>query len=446
MLNFAAKSVYDLHFPPLVNFFTSRGVETLTPVGYYALMGTLAITAILTLLNVLTGIGSDERQEREECFRNAFGIAMTGAASFYTLLYAELYVFRTGAWMVLLPALIIGGAYFFRRRRMTRRKQAKEELHRKKGPKQITNPTINFDDFKKKEKTARPQEIPLPEKKPQRTKQKRKEGSALEELESLIGLESVKTIVRNMAALVQINQMRKKAGLLALAMNNHMVFTGNPGTGKTTVARLIGAIFFDAGLLPHGKVTEIGARDLVGEYIGQTVPKVDGIVAKAMGGVLFIDEAYSLVQKETRNDFGQEAIARLLTHIDDYRDQFIVIMAGYTKEMDEMLTFNPGMQSRMKTRIHFPDYGADELARIFELECKNKQFFLTNDAREKVSRLCAQMHAGKKRHFGNGRAMRNAFESAVEKQAIRLVNKKPTRRDLQTFCATDIPALDELNW
>ena len=194
------------------------------------------------------------------------------------------------------------------------------------APKRSTIPPVDFDDFDEDEQMPKQKAAPLPAKTgPARTGTKTK-ISALEELDSLIGLTNVKKKVRDKHALVKSNQMRKRAGLAPMAMNHHMVFTGNPGTGKTTVARILGEIFLEAGLLSSGHVVEIGARELVGQYTGQTLPKVDKIVAKAMGGVLFIDEAYSLLPKDPIRDFGPEALARLLQHIDDYFDQFMSVI------------------------------------------------------------------------------------------------------------------------
>lgn len=295
--------------------------------------------------------------------------------------------------------------------------------------------------------TSRPQAaLPPASKAPAHTARKGV-SNPMKELDSLIGLSSVKEQVRDMAAFAKNNQQRKRKGLPPLVTSQHMVFTGNPGTGKTTVARIVGEIYRELGLLSKGHFTEIGGRDLIAEYIGQTTGKVREIVSEALDGILFIDEAYALVPTDSSKDFGPEALAALIKLMDDNRDRLIVIMAGYGDEMDIMLKTNPGLQSRMKTRIRFPDYKADELGMIFELQCNQQEYLLTHDARMKASTLFAQMHAARDEHFGNGRAVRNAFERCAVKQARRLVEKRaPSKRDLQTFFANDIPALDELDW
>lgn len=269
----------------------------------------------------------------------------------------------------------------------------------------------------------------------------------LEKLESLIGLENVKKQVHDVIALTKLRKHREQAGLPDIGMSQHMVFTGNPGTGKTTVARIIGDIYRQHGLLKKGHFVETGGRDLIAQYVGQTADKVRTIVEEALDGVLFIDEAYALVPGDSFRDFGPEAVATLLKLMEDHRDRLIVIIAGYENEMERMLNTNPGLKSRFKTKIDFPDYDAKELKMIFEHLCHENNLKCTLEASLTSFLAFLNMHQNRGEHFGNGRAVRNAFDRCVMNQARRLAQKtNPTNEELQTLEITDIPAFSDLDW
>lgn len=276
---------------------------------------------------------------------------------------------------------------------------------------------------------------------------KKRANGAKAELDQLIGLGSVKQQVSDVIDLTRVQALRKKRGLPKVEMSQHLVFTGNPGTGKTTVARIIGEIYRELGLLSSGHFTETDRAGLVAGYIGQTAEKTENVINEAMDGVLFIDEAYSLAPKGTPNDFGQEAIATLIRMMENHRDRLIVILAGYENEMERLLTSNPGLKSRFKTKIDFPDYEPDELFAIFEHLAAEGAYTLSHEASHKAEALFSEMHAGRGEAFGNGRSVRNAFDRALANQARRLASiKRPSRKQLQLITAEDIPALAELSF
>lgn len=267
------------------------------------------------------------------------------------------------------------------------------------------------------------------------------------ELDGLIGLKSVKQQVRDVTSLASVQALRTRKGLPKVDMSQHLVFTGKPGTGKTTVARIIGSIYRELGLLSSGHFTEIDGRGLIAEYIGQTAAKTEKVIGEAMDGVLFIDEAYTLAPEDIPNDFGAEAIATLIKKMEDNRDRLIVILAGYEKEMDRLLASNPGLKSRFKTKIEFPDYDPAELHAIFAHIAAEQAYVLSSEANKETEALFAEMHRCRGEEFGNGRSVRNAFERAVMNQARRLAsNRRPNRKQLQLIKAEDIPALTELSW
>ena len=260
----------------------------------------------------------------------------------------------------------------------------------------------------------------------------------LAELDALIGLTSVKAEVRLVANLLQIQRLRRRRNLPVAESSRHLVFTGNPGTGKTTVARVLAELYWELEVVAQGQLVETDRAGLVAGYVGQTALKVTGVFTSALGGVLLIDEAYALAQGGDA-DFGQEAIATLVKLVEDHRDDVVVIAAGYPEEMEEFIDSNPGLRSRFPKTIEFPDYTDDELVQIFESLCKQSRYQCDDAARAKLKTLF-RAHP-RTRGFGNGRLARNLFEDAVARQASRLVElADPTDEQLLTLTAEDVPS------
>ncbi|MBR6195047.1 MAG: AAA family ATPase [Prevotella sp.] len=249
------------------------------------------------------------------------------------------------------------------------------------------------------------------------------ETDPYEELDNLIGLDEVKKEVRSLANFVKLQKQRKDQGLKSPKMSYHLVFTGSPGTGKTTVARIVARIYKDLGILKKGHTVETDRSGLVGQYIGQTAPKTNQIVDSAMNGVLFIDEAYALVPEHSTQDYGQEAISTLLKRMEDNRDSLVVIIAGYSNEMQRFIDSNPGLQSRFTRYINFPDYTAEELVRIFYMYMKKNEYTLSKEADAMLREKLEYAVAHKDRNFGNARYVRNIFEKTIEQQANRLAKQ-----------------------
>lgn len=241
----------------------------------------------------------------------------------------------------------------------------------------------------------------------------------LANLSSLIGLSIVKEEVNSLINVVKMRKIRQQRGLTVAPSALHMIFTGNPGTGKTTVARIIAEIYRDIGLLTKGHLVEVDRSSLVEKYVGHTAKKVSEIVESALGGILFIDEAYSLAQPG-ENDFGKEAIDALVKLMEDNRENLIVIVAGYTDEMQKFINSNTGLQSRFPTTIHFQDYSSAELFQIFENLCEIRGYKLTENASEKVIALINKESETDSKKFGNGRGVRNIFERIEKNQLNRL--------------------------
>ena len=244
-----------------------------------------------------------------------------------------------------------------------------------------------------------------------------------EELEDLIGLDNVKQEVKSLANFVKLQKQRQEKGMKTPKMSYHLVFTGSPGTGKTTVARIVARIYKDLGILKTGHTVETDRSGLVAEYVGQTATKTNAIVDSALNGVLFIDEAYALVPENASNDYGQEAISTLLKRMEDDRDKLVVIIAGYTNEMKRFIDSNPGLQSRFNRYINFPDYTAKELVRIFHMYMKKNQYTISDEADEMLKEKLDYAVEHKDRNFGNARYVRNVFEKSIQMQANRLEGK-----------------------
>ncbi|HLL32496.1 MAG TPA: right-handed parallel beta-helix repeat-containing protein [Streptomyces sp.] len=262
----------------------------------------------------------------------------------------------------------------------------------------------------------------------------------LGELDALVGLESVKREVRALTDMIEVGRRRQQAGLKAASVKRHLVFTGSPGTGKTTVARLYGEILASLGVLEKGHLVEVSRVDLVGEHIGSTAIRTQEAFERARGGVLFIDEAYALSPEDAGRDFGKEAIDTLVKLMEDHRDAVVVIVAGYTAEMERFLSVNPGVASRFSRTITFGDYGPEELLRIVEQQAEEHEYRLAPGAAEALLKYFTAIPKGPT--FGNGRTARQTFEAMVERHASRVAQfDEPSKDDLSLLYAEDLPDL-----
>ncbi len=276
------------------------------------------------------------------------------------------------------------------------------------------------------------QQAPAGEKKP--------ETDPMEDLNELIGLTGIKHDVRELYDFTKIQKLRKDAGMKTVPVSMHLVFTGNPGTGKTTVARILARLYKQIGVLSTGQLVECDRSGLVAGYVGQTAVKTQKKIEEAMGGVLFIDEAYSLARSADQGtDFGQEAIDTILKAMEDHRDEFVVIVAGYTKPMETFIHSNPGLQSRFNKFIEFPDYTVDELLAIFDLNCRKYEYVPDPEAREQVKTLLMLRKAQMPENFANAREVRNLFETIITNQARRIaVLEHPTKEEMQRITLEDL--------
>ena len=266
---------------------------------------------------------------------------------------------------------------------------------------------------------------------------KEPETDPMEELDGLVGLTTIKHDVKELMAFVKIQKMREEAGLKAVPVSLHLVFTGNPGTGKTTVARIIARLYKQIGVLQKGQLIEVDRSGLVAGYVGQTALKTQEQIQKALGGILFIDEAYALAQKD--DAFGQEAINTLLKAMEDHRKDLVVIVAGYTKPMEKFIDSNPGLKSRFNKYIEFPDYTIDELMEIFELNCKKYDYVIEEDAKKQVRARLVSKKMQMRENFANAREVRNMFEDIITNQARRVAAMEaPTHDDMMKITVMDL--------
>ena len=258
----------------------------------------------------------------------------------------------------------------------------------------------------------------------------------LAELDGYIGLQTVKEEVHNLINMASVYQLRRQHDLPTTDMSLHLVFTGNPGTGKTMMARMMARIYRSLDILSRGQLVEVDRSGLVAGYVGQTAIKTQKVIEKAMGGVLFIDEAYAL-NGRSENDFGQEAIDTILKAMEDHRDDLVVIVAGYTDLMDRFIHSNPGLESRFNRFLLFDDYTTDEMVEIFRMQCKKGCYQLTEEAQPLIRDYIAEESADDS--FGNARGVRNLFEHVLVAQNNRLATmEKITREDLMTITADDV--------
>jgi hypothetical protein len=257
-------------------------------------------------------------------------------------------------------------------------------------------------------------------------------ADAQAELDQLIGMLNVKNEVRTLSNFLRMQQHRAQAGLPVMNLSLHMVFAGNPGTGKTTVARIVGQLLSGLGILKSGHVVETDRSGLVAEYAGQSGPKTNKTIDEAMDGVLFVDEAYSLVSDQGEDAFGNEAVQALLKRMEDDRDRLVVILAGYPEPMDQLLKSNPGLTSRINTKFTFEDYNASDLGRIFEVLCRRNRFEFTAETQARLLLGFQWLYDHRDEHFGNGRMVRNTFENALRQLANRISGIAPLTEELLT--------------
>lgn len=261
----------------------------------------------------------------------------------------------------------------------------------------------------------------------------------LENLEQLIGLNTVKEKVRDLIAYQKVQKMRREQGLHVPKHTLHLAFMGNPGTGKTTVARIIGHIYKKLGLLSKGHFVEVSRTDLIAGYQGQTALKVKKVINKALGGVLFIDEAYSITENENSDSYGRECLTELTKALEDYREDLVVIVAGYTEPMKQFFDSNPGLKSRFNTFVMFDDYTGDELFRIFEKMCKEDDYEMSTEVVSSLKGIFSEKANVGIRNFANGRYVRNVYEDMVMNHARRVIKEKnPSLKQLEVFEMEDI--------
>ena len=260
----------------------------------------------------------------------------------------------------------------------------------------------------------------------------------LNELDSLVGLEKVKKDVHSLLNFIKVAKIRKEKGLKVPTISYHLVFTGNPGTGKTTIARLVAQLYYKMGILAKGQLVETDRSALVAGYLGQTAIKTQKVIQEALGGVLFIDEAYSLAG-EGEDSYGKEAIETLLKGMEDHRDDLVIIVAGYDELMHKFIDSNPGLRSRFNKFFHFPDYNGDDLLKIFERFCKSNGYCISDEVSADLLKQFHAMYEKREEHFGNARTVRNIFETAICCQADRIASlSEMSDEDLIVLTQSDI--------
>lgn len=260
----------------------------------------------------------------------------------------------------------------------------------------------------------------------------------LDELNALVGLEEVKNKVQDLIVYQKVQKMRRENNLHSTKNTLHLAFTGNPGTGKTTVARIVGRIYKQIGLLSKGHFIEVSRTDLIAGYQGQTALKVKKVIEQAKGGVLFIDEAYSITENDHSDSYGRECLTELTKALEDYREDLVVIVAGYTDPMKKFFESNPGLKSRFNTFIEFDDYSPDELDRILISMCKNNDYTLDDAAKDKIHLYFVDQISSKDENFANGRLVRNLYDDLVMNHARRVIKiTNPEREELSKIKAED---------
>lgn len=238
---------------------------------------------------------------------------------------------------------------------------------------------------------------------------------------------------------IKVTKIREARGMKIPTISYHLVFTGNPGTGKTTVARLVAKLYYQMGILPKGQLVEADRSALVAGYVGQTAIKTQQVIQQALGGVLFIDEAYSLANDSEQDSYGKEAIETILKAMEDHRNELVVIVAGYDALMHKFIDSNPGLSSRFSKYFYFPDYTGEELLKIFERFCKTNGYTLESGVEESLLKTFTALYDTREEHFGNARAIRNIFEKAINCQADRIAGQNSfTDTDLETLTAVDL--------
>lgn len=260
----------------------------------------------------------------------------------------------------------------------------------------------------------------------------------LEELSALVGLEKVKNKVQDLIVYQKVQKMRQEKNLYSSRNTLHLAFIGNPGTGKTTVARIVGRIYKQIGLLSKGHFVEVSRTDLIAGYQGQTALKVKKVIEQARGGVLFIDEAYSITENDNSDSYGRECLTELTKALEDYREDLVVIVAGYTEPMNKFFESNPGLKSRFNTFIEFDDYSPNELDNILYYMCNKNDYTLDEEAKEKIHLYFKQQTSAKEKNFANARLVRNIYDDLIMNHAKRVVNTvNPTSSELSIIQEQD---------